>query len=136
MKTFSEYINEAKQNYIFGGTDNRAPSVPFTAFNELKEGDTIYQAILSFAHSRVYVWCGEFIKIEYTGDDEATVCYKDKTGYNTPRFPVDELSSCVYIQEINKSIWATDKDVMIDTVREKWGKKFAQLVKKKLDELE
>lgn len=41
MRTFSEYINEARQNYIFGGTDDRAPEVSKT-FAELEEGDTFY----------------------------------------------------------------------------------------------
>ncbi len=43
MKTFSEYINESRQNYIFGGTDDRNTVIeePKT-FAELQDGDEIY----------------------------------------------------------------------------------------------
>lgn len=41
MRLFSEYIAESRQNYIFGGTDNRNTDLP-TSFMDLKKGDVFY----------------------------------------------------------------------------------------------
>ena len=43
MKTFEQYINEVRHNYIFGGTDNRNTDVEFTkSLYQLEKGDTVY----------------------------------------------------------------------------------------------
>ena len=42
MRTFEEYIVEAKQSYIFGGTDDRNTNVESKTFGELVKGDTFY----------------------------------------------------------------------------------------------
>ena len=41
MRTFSEYINESRQKYIFGGTDDRNTKLD-TTFNEIEVGDELY----------------------------------------------------------------------------------------------
>ena len=41
MKTFEQYIGEAKQNYIFGGTDDRNTKIHVN-FKDLVKGDKFY----------------------------------------------------------------------------------------------
>ena len=42
MRTFTEYINEARHDYIFGGTDDRNTRIDGMPFRELQDGDEIY----------------------------------------------------------------------------------------------
>ena len=42
MRTFEQYINESRQNYIFGGTDDRNTNVDAKTFSELKPNDFVF----------------------------------------------------------------------------------------------
>ncbi len=56
MKTFEQYINEARQNYIFGGTDDRNTEIKTdVTFAELKQGDNIYYWNKGFNRQFIYV---------------------------------------------------------------------------------
>ena len=76
MRTFEEYIVEARQNYIFGGTDNRNTAAIKT-FNELERGDKVYwfgefdgnNSLLSFAFEKI-IKDGNVAWIDLSGDVE------------------------------------------------------------------
>ena len=42
MRSFEQYINESRQKYIFGGTDDRNINVEKT-FGDMREGDEYYK---------------------------------------------------------------------------------------------
>lgn len=93
MKTFEEYINETRQNYIFGGTDDRNTKQPIRkTFGELEKGDFIY----------IYApyWNSEVIRkykfISYSNisnhPDFLYMRFK-KTRHNSTRFTEDDRTA-------------------------------------------
>ncbi len=87
MKTFDEYIIESKQNYIFGGTEDRNTDISDgKLFSELKKGDSFYYWC-DYPHTGYSKQGGIKackVKSTYEYDDELQVECDDHT-YGIPK---------------------------------------------------
>ena len=112
MRTFEQYINESRQSYIFGGTDNRNTELNKT-FGELVPGDTIYVS------GKNIVVAATFVRLKHGSVDTFSYTYKDATGPYTivldKHSYTDLLSSNIAIADnINKWIVSTDAGTIIE----------------------
>lgn len=131
MKTFEQYIGEARQNYIFGGTDDRNTDTPKT-FDELIEGDDIYMCYINhdeIEYAKVYT----FIRIDKNchGNYTSDIIYKtNKTGSSCHNFPNHDIDSPMTIEKYayfhggaSAYIVTTDEKLMLDEIEKLTGKK-------------
>ena len=123
MKTCSEYINEARQNYIFGGTDNRNVDVELVWAN-VKQGDKIY---VWRAREERKVSLERIIGIENRQtkkkiDAENCLCFIDNDELDSDvHCIVDKYSFCIAtnfyaLQDAVKKLF--DKDITEENIRE------------------
>ena len=84
MKTCSEYIDESRQNYIFGGTDNRNTNVKDgKAFSSLRKGDKFYvwfngeDDVLEVTFRSLYSYEEEYVEIETMEDEDFYINVSD-----------------------------------------------------------
>lgn len=115
MRSFEQYINEARQNYIFGGTDNRNTDIKEgKPFSKLKEGDKLYiwcdnaedeVEELSFRASYSYETNKEHVEIDTIEDEPLYINARD-------------FDSDVSYGESKNTKWcvATTFEVLQDTV--------------------
>lgn len=122
MKTFDQYIsqtsaNEARQSYIFGGTDNRnTEEDKQKSFSQLKDGDYIYWWVNSTPHEiRECVfksWSKNLHGTFYTYENSYTMEFLDE-------------KQKVYKEYYGNKIFiaSTDAELLIDTVNDigKWN---------------
>lgn len=112
MKTFDQYINEARQNYIFGGTDNRnTDENEQKTFEQLKNGDYIYWWVNSTPYEIRECVFKSWDKVEgrkfYTYDDSYFMEFVDK-------------KQKVYKEHWQNKIYvaSTDAELLIDIVND------------------
>lgn len=108
MKTFEQYINEAKQNYIFGGTDNRNARIDGFPFRELVDGDEIYWW---YAGDRDLIRKLTFS--EWLSTDNKEARFKTQLG-NT--YTMDNLDMYSNLWNINTFAASTSLDELIKAV--------------------
>ncbi len=97
MRTFDEYIDEARQNYIFGGTDNRAPS---STFMDLEQGDKFY--VWRRHNYDKYVFEYVFQEFEKYPSQDVYICGTNSlTDHDSFLMTSEDLVSDIVIIDIN-----------------------------------
>ena len=118
MKTFEQYIgqaslDEARQNYIFGGTDNRNTEIKGKTFGELIPGDSFYW-VSSFSD---YPRRHKFESIKVKGSD-TIIHYNDDGDEGACKISGNILDETCFVFKQSYGVWvtATDEKEFIKTV--------------------
>jgi hypothetical protein len=135
MRTFSEYILESRQNYIFGGKDNRNTKIEAKKLYELIPGDICYEYNDNLYSTGDNVLCYQRIvpsqvtmKVKSTNSDTRYDYYgifKNKTQHHIIfiRKADYELDSTLFEFPVGFRIVGTDLEEMIEYLKKK-GKVF------------
>lgn len=82
MKSFNEYVNEAKQNYIFGGTDDRNTAIEDgKPFSKLKHGENIYVYVSDMHHDSATIVPVDYVAYEKAAHSSSLRVYLQEGGY-------------------------------------------------------
>ena len=119
MKTFEQYINETRQKYIFGGTDDRNTEIAKT-FAELKPGDKFYWFYKRKENKTGVAKCYTLTGTsEYDGD----IKLYSKHHYDYVCITKDQYESSIFTDEMHgvQYVASTNYDLFIDTVEKEIG---------------
>lgn len=137
MRTFTEYISEARQNYIFGGTDDRNTATTKT-FGELVPGDTIYLS------GKNVVIAVTFVRLKRGSIDTLFYTYKDTAGQQYPialdkhSYADLDSSNIAIVDKISKWIVSTDDETIIEETNKRFNTNLTvnDIVNKETDKID
>ena len=117
MRTFSEYILESRQKYIFGGTDDRnTDASALKTFRELEVGDMLYFFNDTMMEKPVKLPVTEIVgnKISCSVNDDTDLTIrveKDEEGVSYFEHPYR------YGNESDFNAYGTDEEEFIDSLK-------------------
>ncbi len=138
MKTFEQYINESRQKYIFGGTDDRNTVESPKTFAELENGDIFYSFYFNHRSNNdtAEAEALEFDSIDnffHPGGSASSIEFTrfgNKKNMSWYKVQKDELDNTTIVQDNGTSlvIISTDKNEFLEKIEELTGKKDIKII--------
>ena len=127
--------NNESYSFRLGGSQQKGFNQNVVkTFNELKAGDTIYEAVIR--QSRIFLYVGVVSEFDRSYKNEFVIGYNDKKiGFTTVHIENECGKDFVYFNKDMNHIWSTDKDKMIEFVEKEYGKEIAENLIAKFDEV-